>query len=248
MSLTLFCGILWAKFLHSQECNRVTHWDLCFFPLSSTASAVNSDEQCLNLLFQAWFLDDGFIAGRRSDVQCTLSLIEVLGSTLGIYINLPQCELFSWNDTPIFPASMKSCHLPNMDILGAPIGDYLHCANFIAGKRDEARKLLSKLEEVAVLDPQVAITLLHICGSYCRLIHLTWTTPPSLASEAMSHFDNHVRQCFTQCLAVETQDVKPVKPAKAVKPAKPGITTFSIWNQHQEMVDCHCCHGCCGLL
>ena len=70
-------------------------------------------------------------------------------------------------------------------ILGATIGDCVHCANFIAGKRDEARKLLSQLEEVAVLDPQVAITLLRICGSYCRLIHLTRTTPPILASEAL---------------------------------------------------------------
>ena len=102
---------------------------------------------------------------------------------------------------------MKSCHLPNMDILGVPIGDYLHCANFIVGKRDEARKLLSKSEEVAVLDPQVAITLLRICGSYSRLIHLARTTPSSLASEALSHFDNDVRQCFTQCLKVETQYV-----------------------------------------
>ena len=69
-------------------------------------------------------------------------------------------ELFSQNDISIFPASMKSCHMLIMDILGAPIGDYMNCANFIAGKQDEARKLLSKLEEVAVLDPQVAITLL----------------------------------------------------------------------------------------
>ena len=33
-----------------------------------------------------------------------------------IGINLPKCELFRQNDTSIFP--MKSCHLPNMDILG----------------------------------------------------------------------------------------------------------------------------------
>ena len=95
---------------------------------------------------------------------------------------------------------MKSCHLPNMDILGAPIGDYLQCANSIAGKQDEARMLFSQLEEVAILDPQVAIILLH-------MIHLALATPPSLASDASSHFDDDVRQCFTQCLTVETQDV-----------------------------------------
>ena len=75
-----------------------------------------------------------------------------------------------------------------MDILGAPNGDYLYRANFITGKQDEDKKLLSQLEEVAVLDPQVAITLLRICGSYCRLIHLAQTTPPNLVSDALSLF------------------------------------------------------------
>ena len=86
--------------------------------LHKIASAVDSDNECLNLLFQAWFLDDGVIAGRKSDVQRALSLIDELGSTLGIYINLPKYDLISQNDTSSFPASMKSCHLPNMDILG----------------------------------------------------------------------------------------------------------------------------------
>ena len=42
--------------------------------LHKIASAVDSDNECLNLLFQAWFLDDGVIAGRRSDVQRRLNL------------------------------------------------------------------------------------------------------------------------------------------------------------------------------
>ena len=88
------------------------------------------------------FLDDEVITGRRSDVQRALSLIDELGSTLGICINLPKCELFSRKDTSGFPTSMKSCHLPSMNIPGAPISDYLH---FTAGKLDEAKKLLSPI-------------------------------------------------------------------------------------------------------
>ena len=41
---------------------------------------VDSDIECLNLLFQTWFLDDGIIAG-RSDVQHVLSLIDELETT-----------------------------------------------------------------------------------------------------------------------------------------------------------------------
>ena len=58
--------------------------------LRKIVSTVDSDDECLNLLFQAWFLDDGVIASRRSDVQCALSLIDELRSPLGIYINLAK--------------------------------------------------------------------------------------------------------------------------------------------------------------
>ena len=75
--------------------------------------------------------------------------------------------MFCESDTIIFPVSMKAFHTPNLDILGAPISDYIHCAKFIASKRVEALKLLSKLQDVAVIDSQVAFTLLRVCGSFC---------------------------------------------------------------------------------
>ena len=87
--LMLFCGILWAILLHNQEYDLLR--PLLFSPvLHMIASAMDSDYE---LLFQAWYLDDRVIAGRSSDVQHALSLIDELGSNLGIYINLPKCEL-----------------------------------------------------------------------------------------------------------------------------------------------------------
>ena len=75
-----------------------------------------------------------------------------------------------------------------MVILGAPIGDYLFCANFIASKRLDAVKLLSKLVEVAIL--------LRVCESFCKLVHLARATPPSVISDPLQLFANDVRQCF----------------------------------------------------
>ena len=69
-----------------------------------------------------------------------------------------------------------------MVILGAPIRDYLFCANFIASKHLDAMKLLSKLVEVATIDPQVTLILLRVCGSFWKLVHLARATPPSLVS------------------------------------------------------------------
>ena len=67
-------------------------------------------------------------------------------------------------------------------------------------------RLLSRLVDVGASDPQVALTLLRLCGSYCKLIHLARATPPSLVSEALELFDVEVRQCFAQSIAVEVTD------------------------------------------
>ena len=82
---------------------------------------------------------------------------------------------------------MKASHSSNLDILGASIGGYIHCAKLIASKRVEALKLLSKLDNVAIIDPQVVFNLLRVCGSFCRLAHIAWSTPPACRHPSLSH-------------------------------------------------------------
>ena len=90
--------------------------------------------------------------------------------------------------------SAVRCYLfPNLDILGAPIGDYIHCSKFIVRKCAESRKLLSGLVDVAAVDLQVAVTLLCMCGSFCRMVHIARVTTPSLASDALRSFDEEVK-------------------------------------------------------
>ena len=82
--------------------------------------------------------------------------------------------------------------MPYFEVLGAPIGDYIYCASFVFTKQSEALKLLTKLEDVAIKDPQVALLLLHMCGSFSKLVHLARTTPTTLIFEAMQQFDTDV--------------------------------------------------------
>ena len=93
--------------------------------------AIDPDDECLALLFNAWFLDDGVLAGKKSAVLRALHvfLIGTLGPPLGLQINFSKCELFSHNDTNMFPSGMKISHVPHLVILGAPISDYLFCAH-----------------------------------------------------------------------------------------------------------------------
>ena len=70
---------------------------------------------------------------------------------------MAKCELFSRGDIEGFPADIKVFHEPNFEILGAPIGDAIFCAKFLAQKRAKAIKLLSQMSEVGSLDPQIAL-------------------------------------------------------------------------------------------
>ena len=134
--------------------------------------SIDADDDCLNLLYQAWYLDDGVLAGSKSSLLQALTIFENMGPSLGIFINLTKCEVFCGSDTTRFPDSMKAFHTPNLDILGVGA----HCAKFIASKWVEALKLLYRLQDVAIIDPQVAFTLLCVCGSFCRLAHITLST------------------------------------------------------------------------
>ena len=174
--------------------------------LHKVVSAIDADDECLDLLFQAWFLDDGVLAGKNASVLRAVSILEEFGPSLGIFINLNKCEVFSRNDLHSVPAAMKISHLPHMVILGAPIGDDLFFANFIASKLLDVVKLLSKLIEVATIDPHMALILLRVCGSFCKLVHLARATPPSLVSDPLQLFDNDVRQCFKDCFVLDTSD------------------------------------------
>ena len=67
--------------------------------------------------------------------------------------------------------------------------------------------LLERLEEVGGVDPQVALTLLRMCGRFCQFAHLARATPPSLVMASLELFDEDVRRCFSSCTAIDTTDV-----------------------------------------
>ena len=67
--------------------------------LHKIASAVDFDDEWLNLIFQAWFLDDGVIADRRSDYSV---LFPSLTSLILHLVFIPKCELLADSDTSSF--------------------------------------------------------------------------------------------------------------------------------------------------
>eukprot|EP00731_Ephydatia_muelleri_P025469 Em0017g552a len=103
-------------------------------------------------------------------------------------------------------ASVKSSILPNLEILGAPISDIVHCSRFFAEKHNNFKVLLRAISNVAAVDLHVAISLLRMCGGYCKLVHLARTTPTNLCEDSLKFFDEEVRLCFSSCVAIDVPD------------------------------------------
>ena len=85
---------------------------------------------------------------------------------------------------------------PNLVILGAPIGSKEFCSSFVSKGLKNVAGLWSQLEEVGLIDPQVALILLRLCGAFCKLVHLTRATPSSLIKDALVVFDAGIRRTF----------------------------------------------------
>ena len=131
--------------------------------------SIATDSECSELLFNMWYLDDGTLAGPKDAVKHAIHLIQQFGPSLGVYINMAKCELFSRGAMEGFPADIKVFHETNFDILGAPIGDAIFCAKFLAQKQAKEVKSLSQMSEVGSVDPQIALLLLLHCSTFCKL-------------------------------------------------------------------------------
>ena len=74
-----------------------------------------------------------------------------------------------------------------------PDSDFVYCDKYASQKRAKAQEL----------DPQVAMLLLRQCGSFCKMVHLACSTPPSLMADALQMFDNDIHEAFAECTAVD---------------------------------------------
>ena len=93
-----------------------------------------------------------------------------------------------------------------MEILGAPIGDAEFCRQFFASKHQAALALLSTINDLGCIDPQVALALLRLCSSFCKLAHIARTTPPHLILSSMEKFDIDVHRSFAERTGCDVPD------------------------------------------
>ena len=166
--------------------------------LQKMVTTIHTDEACAGLLQNAWYLDDGSMAGESSSVLRALTIIQAQGPSLGFFVNLKKCELFSVSDLSSFPLSIQKSNQPNMEILGAPIGDAEFCRKFLSSKHQAALALLSTINDLGCIDPQVALALLRA--------HIARTMPLHLILSSMEKFDIDFHCSFAECTSCDVPD------------------------------------------
>ena len=77
---------------------------------------IAKDDSCQDLLFNAWYLDGGVVAGPSSSVQHVVHLLQDLGPSLGLNLNPPKCELFSQGNLSLFPMPLRSSLLSLLQV------------------------------------------------------------------------------------------------------------------------------------
>ncbi|KAL5505646.1 hypothetical protein EMCRGX_G007111 [Ephydatia muelleri] len=116
-----------------------------------------------SLNYHAWYLDDSALAGPGSSVYNILAMLQELGPPLGLHVNIDS------------------------------IRDAEFCHHYIAHKRLEAQSLLSRLDDVGLIDPQVALTLL----------------PAYIASSCSSRFGSKTNDHLCSAVAYFNPNVPP---------------------------------------
>ena len=141
---------------------------------------------------QWWFLDDGVIAGPPEVIARVVQTIRVVAPGLGLHLSMAKSDL-RLSPSTVLPPSLSGFSrgpLHAFITLGAPIGPPDYCTEVISAKVDKSRRLLTALGKCP--DPQIGLSLLRHCGSFCRMAFFTRTVSPSHCSVPFQVFDSLV--------------------------------------------------------
>ena len=66
--------------------------------LKRIVNMIYTDEECADLSHNAWYLDDGSLAGKSASVLRALNIVSSQGPALGFNIHFKKCELYGTGD------------------------------------------------------------------------------------------------------------------------------------------------------
>ncbi|GKE54220.1 putative reverse transcriptase domain-containing protein [Tanacetum coccineum] len=161
---------------------------------------VHRIRDCCQLLFHAWYLDDGTIIGDTKEVAKAIDIIRAEGPRLGLELNIKKTEVFwpSCNGVKVkdglFPRDIGRPTL-GVKLLGGAVSRDAGFISSLAVKRaSRAVELMSLLPRLR--DPQSELLLLRSCMGVAKLLFGLRTCQPMYIGEAVSIFDNGLRRAI----------------------------------------------------
>jgi hypothetical protein len=123
-----------------------------------------------NLSLNGWYMDDGTIAGNRSQISSVINLITKFGPSLGLHLNLKKSVLFSPSsspiDAPLFSIDIGRATAGGITTLGCPIGSSDFVTNFFTKKLEKISCALQKL--TSIKNSHIALSILLKCVAFCK--------------------------------------------------------------------------------
>ena len=153
------------------------------FALALHPLIMRVQEHC-NLLFHAWYLDDGTIIGNVVEVAKALDIINAHGPSLGLHLNIKKTEVF-WptcdglkSQEGLFPRGIGRPE-KGVKLLGGAVSRDPIFIGELAGRRATVVVDLMKLLP-HLMDPQSEVLLLRSCmGSLSYFLGYELANPTS---------------------------------------------------------------------
>jgi hypothetical protein len=152
----------------------------------------------LDINVNQWFLDDGHIVGKVSEVLKALEIIEVKGIMLGLLLNLTKCVVFG-KHTDDFPDEVMRATV-GLLVLGAPVGTSHFVENEVRKIVKKATDALLKIRELN--DPQSELLLLRTCSGSQKLIYWMRTCSPEAIRASIIIFDERIDDALQHIFGV----------------------------------------------
>ena len=204
----------WVKFIYAQPARLYVGNDCIgattgvqqgdplgplLFALALHPLVLQVQENC-KLPFHAWYLDDGTIMGDTTEVAKALDIIRSEGPSLGLKLNIKKTEVFwpSCNGAK-FKEGLFPCEIgrpeKGVKLLGGAVSRDVGFISELAVRRAlGAVDLMGRLP--CLRDPQSELLLLRSCMGVAKLLFGLRTCQPSMMEEAISRFDNGLREAI----------------------------------------------------
>ena len=95
-------------------------------------------------------MDDSSLVGKNDDVLKAWNIIKEKGPELGLFVNIPKCELISASGSDVcfkqFEQEMIRVTDGNMSILGSPNGSQFNCSCWVSDKLNKKKNALAYQE------------------------------------------------------------------------------------------------------